>query len=48
MCSAIRIINTGKKNEKGNTILSGSLRKIVTIVIRKKLDKNDNIEIATK
>ena len=43
--SAIRIINTGKKNEKGNTILSGSLKKIVIPVNRIKLVTKENVVI---
>ena len=43
--SAIRIINTGKKNEKGNTILSGSLKKIVIPVNKIKLVTKENVVI---
>jgi hypothetical protein len=48
MCRPIKIIKTGKKNEKGNTILSGSLRKIVIPVNSNKLENKENVVIVIK
>ena len=42
---AIKMIITGKKKDKGKTILSGSLNRMEIAIIKKKLKINDRIDI---